>query len=238
MKAVTKASIAMNFVSKQCKTCHFDAFCIQNGLHGKGAGVNRELVKQRIMLKSRGFLYDTRESLRYFYVVNSGALKAYISERDGRQKIINFYLPGEILGFEAIAEKAYSFSVEAIAETSVCVIPYDYLLQLIAFYPELQKQILYLMSQRIGMGACVTHYRAEDRFIGFLIEMAKRLHCESDADKVEFNLPITRRDIADYLGLAPETISRLICRLQQEELIFVDNKLIKIPSVNRLRSYF
>lgn len=234
MKAIAKSSITQNYTTNQCKTCQLNIFCIRNNGHVEKTNSSKELVKQRVVLKSRNFLFNTRESLRHLYVVTKGALKAYVNEADGRQKIINFYLPGEILGFEAIEEKTYSFSVEAISETSLCIISYDRLLLLIATYPELQEQIMHLMSKRIRAGSCVTHYRAEDRFTNFLIEMAGRLQHDNHADTVEFKLPITRKDIADYLSLAPETISRLIYRLQQERLVSIENKLIKIPSIKNL----
>lgn len=184
-------------------------------------------------LKRREILYSYRDDFKCLFAVNYGALKTFHIDMNGQERIHQFYLPGEIIGLEAIHVGHHPYSAIALTSSSVCEIPFDNLTNFIAATPNLQKQLFNALSHRINVSHYVTASTAEQRLAGFLQDVCQRLH-HHDATAA-FELPMSRYDIGNYLGLAPETVSRLFTRFQQAALIQVQNKKIHIIDRNKLQ---
>lgn len=191
------------------------------------------VVTRTHTLKRRELLYSYRDDFKCLFAVNSGALKTFHIDMNGQERIHQFYLPGEIIGLEAIHLGYHPYSAIALKPASVCDIPFDNLTNFIAATPNLQKQLFTSLSHRINVSHYVTASTAEQRLAGFLQDICHRLHHHTA--HVEFELPMSRYDIGNYLGLAPETISRLFTRFQQAELINVQNKKIQLIDPNKLQ---
>lgn len=184
-------------------------------------------------LKRRELLYSYRDDFNCLFAVNSGALKTFHIDMNGQERIHQFYLPGEIIGLDAIHVGHHPYSAIALTQASVCEIPFDNLTNFIAATPNLQKQLFTSLSHRINVNHYVTASTAEQRLAGFLQDINNRLQHHST--QAEFELPMSRYDIGNYLGLAPETISRLFTRFQQAALINVQNKKIHLIDPNKLQ---
>ena len=140
-------------------------------------------------------------------------------------------LPGELLGLDAIYPRTNCCSASALAETSVCVLPFSQLAELAQKVPGLQATILRLMSKDLSVSAnLATDHTAEERLAGFLLSIAQRTGAGT-----ELRLVMPRRDIASYLRLATETVSRLLARFQQENLLEVHRKQVRIIDLDALR---
>src|SRR6476661_6682407 len=137
-------------------------------------------------------IYGENEPAEYLYKVVSGAVRSYKVLSDGRRQIGGFYLPGDVFGLEASDE--HGFSAEAIADSKVA-------------------RQLWTMSarelQRAQDHVMLLIKTAQERVAGFLLEMAARGKSASEVD-----LPMSRQDIADYLGLTIETVSRTFTQLE------------------------
>lgn len=184
-------------------------------------------VKQRILLnKAQRFKPSSGVSL---YLVEFGIVKTFAINEDGKERIIDFYLPGEALGFDVIHSEKYNYLISAVQPTELCEIPVTQLLSIVNNQPEIQHQLLKIISQRMQAGAYVTYTSTESRLIGFLLEFAKRV------GSYDFRLPLTREEIGNYLGLASETITRVMTRLQSRHLIVIDNKQVNILKPEQLQ---
>lgn len=212
-----------------CQTCFFDKICSPSS--ALNAALKSQVLAKQMSLERNQLLCKPREKFHNLYVVRSGALKAWDLEIAGKIRITHFYLPGDILGFEAIFPEKYDFSVSAITETTICELTTTKLLQFSAGFPEWLPKILSLFSRRINIGDYLTRTGAEQKVSGFLLELSQRLPNRKDS---AFTLPMSRQDIASYLGIAAETVSRILTSFQQQNLISVNKKQIKLLNLPRL----
>ena len=160
-------------------------------------------------------IYSENEPADYLYKVVSGTVRTYKVLVDGRRQIGGFYLPGDMFGLETGDE--HTFSAEAITDSKIIVIKRSALVALAARDHEVTRQMWQLTArelQRAQDRILVLIKSAQERVAGFLLEMADRA---SKGEAVE--LPMSRQDIADYLGLTIETVSRTLTQLEKSATI-------------------
>lgn len=162
-------------------------------------------------------IYGENEPAEYLYKVISGTVRTYKVLNDGRRQIGAFYLPGDIFGLE-IGDH-HTFSAEAIVDCKVLVIKRSTLVALAARDNEVARQLWTMTAgelQRAQDHIMLLIKTAQERVAGFLLEMAKRSSAVTEVD-----LPMSRQDIADYLGLTIETVSRTLTQLENSAAISV-----------------
>jgi len=176
-----------------------------------------ELMGACMSFAANSEIYGENEPADYLYKVVSGTVRTYKVLVDGRRQIGAFYLPGDIFGLETGDEHA--FSAEAITDCKITVIKRSTVMALAARDNEVARQMWALTArelQRVQEHSLVLIKSAEERVAGFLLEMAERV---SSGGAVE--LPMSRQDIADYLGLTIETVSRTLKILEDAATIEV-----------------
>ncbi len=164
-------------------------------------------------------IYGEDEPAEYLYQVITGAVRTYRTLDDGRRQIGAFYLPGDIFGVEA--GDVHLSSAEAICDAHILVIKRSAVMARAEHERDLAKQLWTLTVrelQRVQEHSLVLIKSAEERVAGFLLEMAGR---KSEAGAVE--LPMSRQDIADYLGLTIETVSRTFTQLALSGMIVLES---------------
>jgi CRP-like cAMP-binding protein len=160
-------------------------------------------------------IYGEGEPADYLYKIVSGAVRTSKILADGRRQIGSFYVPGDIFGLEAGDE--HTFSGEAIVETKVLVIKRSALVGRAARDNDLARQLWALTGcelARVQGHVLLLIKTAQERVAGFLLEMADRA---PTGDAIE--LSMSRQDIADYLGLTIETVSRTLSGLENAATI-------------------
>ncbi|MEO8777264.1 MAG: cyclic nucleotide-binding domain-containing protein [Rhodanobacter sp.] len=176
-------------------------------------------------------LFRQGESFGALYVVRSGSLKTFVDGSEGDLQVLGFHLPGDIMGIGGLTNEHYPCSAEALERSSVCELRYAQLQEVSASLPALHHQLIRVIS-----GALVTEQRhlvmmgkqqAQRRLAFFIRRMADRYERLS-RDPQELKLSMSRSDIANYLGLALETVSRLFTRMESDGLLAVNRKSIRI----------
>ena len=177
-------------------------------------------------------IYGEDEPAEYLYQVVSGAVRTYKVLEDGRRQICAFYLPGDIFGFEA--GDSHMASAEAIGETHVLVVKRIAIMSRADHEKDLARQLWEATAQelrRFQEHMLLLIKSAEERVAGFLVEMAHRA-----AKTVSVELPMSRQDIADYLGLTIETVSRTFTQLEHSGLIALPtSRRVELRNYNALR---
>src|SRR4051812_29185623 len=156
-------------------------------------------------------IYGENEPADYLYKVVSGTVRTYKVLVDGRRQIGGFHLPGDMFGFESGDE--HTFSAEAITDCKILVIKRSSVIALAARDNDVAQQMWALTArelQRVQDHIMVLIKSAQERVVGFLLEMADRA-----AGGGAGELPMSRQDIADYLGLTIETVSRMLTQLKR-----------------------
>ena len=181
-------------------------------------------------------IYGEDEPADYLYQVISGAVRTYRMLEDGRRQIVAFYMPGDVFGVEA--GEAYLSSAEAISDAHILVAKRSAVMARTEHEKNLAQQLWMLTLrelQRVQQHSLALIKSAEERVAGFLLEMAGR---NSAGSAVE--LPMSRQDIADYLGLTIETVSRTFTQLVQSGTIALETtrriQLRNRPALNRLNA--
>ena len=160
-------------------------------------------------------IYGENEPADYLYKVVSGTVRTYKVLVDGRRQIGGFHLPGDMFGFESGDE--HTFSAEAITDCKILVIRRSAVITLAARDNDVAQQMWALTArelQRVQDHIMVLIKSAQERVASFLLEMAGRA---AGGGAVE--LPMSRQDIADYLGLTIETVSRTLTQLEKTAAI-------------------
>ncbi|SRR5579871_2657266 len=169
-------------------------------------------------------IFGESEPAEYVYKVTKGAVRTYKILNDGRRQIGGFYLPGDVFGLESGRE--HQFSAEAINDVTVLVVRRSAVVTLAEHDCEAARELWSFTSrelQRMQEHMLLLVKSAQQRVASFLLEMSDRL---AATDTVE--LPMSRQDIADYLGLTIETVSRTMTQL-------VSAQAIGLPSSRRIR---
>ena len=183
----------------------------------RSLGSSVEMMGAPMPFSRNAEIYGENEPADYLYKVISGAVRTYKVLSDGRRQIGGFYLPGDIFGLECGDE--HSFSAEAITECKVLVIKRSSLVSLAARDGDVARQLWTMTAgelQRAQDHIMLLIKTAQERVAGFLLEMAAR-----SVSTGEIELPMSRQDIADYLGLTIETVSRTLTQLEKSAAIAV-----------------
>lgn len=165
-------------------------------------------------------LFHELDAATHFFEVLEGSFCIYKLLPDGRRYIVSFALPGDLVGFGA--QDVHALSAEAIKSSSVRPIEFGSLDQIIAAYPGLATKLLHHAKQELvdAQDQLVTVARktALEKLATFLVKLAQRSRERGHNDGI-INLPMTRSDIADFLGLTIETVSRTLSKLKRAGII-------------------
>ncbi len=240
MSSETKTVLTLKRFKVACGDCSLNTLCLPLGMAADDLGRLDAIIERKRPLARTENLYHCGEQFDAIYAVRSGSLKTYATSEHGEEQILGFHLPGELVGLDAIADGLHPLSAQALETTSVCEIPFDKLESLSAQLPSLQHQLLRLMSLEIHDDqktmTALAQKSAEERLAAFLISLSTRLQQRGFSPN-RFNLSMSRGDIANYLGLALETVSRVFTRMQNDGLLRVERKAVELLDQDRLYAY-
>ena len=184
-------------------------------------------------------LFHHGEAFDSIYVMRSGTIKACTISASGDEQVIGFHASGDLVGLDAIHTGRHASSAIALGTISVCRLPFEPLRRVSARRPHVHRRLLAKMSQRIGDDgrrlAILAMRGAGQRMAAFLVALvdsqrSRGLKCD------EIHLPMSRSDIASYLVLAVETVSRSLSRQHESGLIRVHRNRIRVLDERALRT--
>jgi len=233
VSAETAKIIDLGALRRTCAQCSLQQLCLPASIGSSDMDRLDRIVRSRRPLERGERLFSVGTPLSALYVARDGAFKTTTLSEDGVAQIIGFHLPGELIGLDALGSERHRCEAEALESASVCEVPYTQLQQVAAQVPGLQRQLLRV----IGRGTDQDHSHlsmmgrkhAVERVALFLHSISERyrtLNRPHDA----FTLPMSREDIANYLGLVIETVSRSFSKLAEDGVIAVRGKQLRILS--------
>jgi CRP/FNR family transcriptional regulator len=217
-----------------CSTCAFSQACLAEGLDKGSLRELHMLVEHVGPLAPGSRLFRTGNRFDAIAAVRRGTVKTCRVDRDGREQVLGFHLPGEIIGLSAIAGERYPCDAVALDEAEVCRFSFPRMALLATRLPGLQKELFRLMSRDIAHAERLSgDHSADARIAAFLVDLSRRLVGASAATR-RFELTMPRTDIANYLRLAPETVSRVLRRFQGDGWVEVRRREIALLREDRL----
>ena len=214
-----------------CNDCSLSPICLPLAVAPAQLDELDRIIYRGRPLKRGEHLFRAADDFQSVYAVRSGALKTYVLSDDGEEQVTGFYLPGEILGMDGISTAHHVSNARALETATVCEIPFGRLESLSQKIPSLQHHFFSLMSNEIRadreLHMLLSKKSADDRLAALLLSLSAR-NQRRGLSKSTFRLPMSRYDIANYLGLAVETVSRIFTRFQQSGWLRVEGRDVEI----------
>lgn len=223
-----------------CSTCAFSDACCSEGYDDTAVAQMQALLVDEVEHIQEGqHLFREGDRFDAISAVRAGSVKTYVLDRSGREQVLGFYLPGEVVGLNAIHTEVYPCNAVAMDTAVLCSFSFQRMRELAGQMPNLQDRLFRLLSEDIGKAALLAgDFSADERMAAFLISLSRR-YARRGFSATRFNLAMSRTDIANYLRLAPETVSRVLKRFRDESLLSIerrDLRLLDLPRLEQLAS--
>jgi len=227
--------VKKNSLEVECELCGLDALC-ELLEYGECDQPSDTLLRSQPV--SRGdVIFKAGEPFRSFIAVKSGSFKTTTTTQQGQEKVTGFHLAGEMVGTEGIALDYYSSTARALESGSICELRLDNLYKIGCPQHELQSRVISILGSEVafsqGLHGTLIRQSSEQRLAAFLLSVYNRLD-KRGISSVDFRLSMSRSDIASYLGLASETVSRILMKLQKLGMINIRNKQVQISDLDAL----
>lgn len=221
-----------------CDRCGISSLCLPGEMGDSERSALNQIVQRARPLRKGAFLFRAGEKSDSVYALRTGSLKSWRVTPEGEEHVTGFFLPGEVVGLESLANGEHTQSAIALDTALVCRIPIEQYEKLGERVPAMRRQLMNVMSRELhdlqDRLADARHAGAPATLAGFLVNLSDR-YARRGLRSERFNLPMSRGDIASYLGLTLETVSRLLARFQQQGLIDVHARDMHILDPAALR---
>jgi len=219
-----------------CSTCAFSEACLSRGMDKSALSDLHVLVDHAGPLHAGEHIFREGDRFEAIAAVRAGTVKTYVVDRDGNEHVLGFHLPGEVIGLNAIDGEQYPCNAVALDTVMLCKFSFPKISVLAARLPGLQKQLFRLLSRDIGRAALLAgDWTADQRLAAFLVALSRRL-AERGFSPSRFQLTMARTDIANYLRLAPETVSRVLRRFQEDGVLKVERREVELLGREQLEA--
>jgi CRP/FNR family transcriptional regulator len=222
-----------------CAGCAVRERCLPSGLSRSELESAEQLMSTRLRVRRGAALYRRADTFKSFYVVWLGSLKSTVASDDAREQVTGLHMAGEMVGFDGLETGSHACDVVALEDSEVCVFPYSRVEETIVSLPGLRNHFYRLMSREIvhkhGLLLLLGSMRADERLATFLLDLSDRYQSRGYSS-TEFVLRMSRAEIASFLGITIETVSRVISQFAKDGLIDLQGvKQVRIADVDGLR---
>ena len=211
-----------------CTTCAFSAACMAEGMDKSRLRDLHVLVEHAGPFAAGTHLFREGDEFQAIAAVRAGTVKTYGIDSQGREQVQGFFLPGEVIGLNAIHSARYPCNAVALDTVTICRFSFPRMAMLAMHLPGLQQHLFRLLSGDIGKAALLGgDFSADERLAAFLVALSHRYEARGFSGSA-FLLTMSRMDIANYLRLAPETVSRVLKRLRTDGLLTIDRREVQL----------
>ena len=235
---VSKTSSTQNTVT--CINCNLDKFCIPKGLDHFEIGELALLVNRNNIRQKGEAIYHAGSPFRGMIALRSGSAKLISFDANGNELIVDFILPGEVLGFDGLAAQTYNCTAIALETVNYCHLPAHKIDEMLTQSSCLNHLLLQRSCSQFDAQVermMLNRRSAEERVASFLLQISERFK-QRGYSELEFRLSMSREEIGNHLGIAHETVSRIFHLFQSKQLIEVRSKQVKIIDKKELFNYY
>ena len=219
----------------RCQLCAVNSICLPSGLSKTELCELENIMTTSKVVEKNAQLFNDGEEFHSLYIVHSGMFKNSSLDENGKERILRFSLPGEIMGLDGIHAESYQSTAIALTTSSYCKIPFNQLLDVSEDFPIIQRNLLKIMSKEIYSNKkTYIDLGSTAKLALFIYNISQRFKNRGYSEK-EFYLPISQRDIANYLGMAEETLSRIFKKLQKLGSVNYKKHILTILNMQQLK---
>jgi CRP/FNR family transcriptional regulator len=233
----TPVTLDLARLRQSCAHCSLQQLCLPAGIGAGDLARLDEIVRRRRPVERGDRLFRAGDPMQAVYVARDGAFKTVSVSEDGEEQILGFHLAGELIGLDALGDGKHRCEAVALTTANVCEVPFADLTHVASQLPSLQQQLLRVIGHSLNRDTdhreILVRRQANERIALFLHGLSERYR-QIGASPVSFKLPMSREDIARFLGLALDTVSRGFTRLQEDGVIAVHGRLVEISRADEL----
>lgn len=217
-----------------CSTCAFSDACSSQGYDKSALSELHVLVDHVGPFQPGETIFRAGERFDAIAAVRAGMVKTFITDSQGHEQVLGFALPGEVIGLNAIHDSRYPCHAVALDMVHLCRFSFPKMSLLATRMPGLQGRLFSLLSAEIGKVALLAaNQRTDARVAAFLLDLSER-YARRGFSATRFSLVMSRTDIANYLRMAPETVSRVLRRLGDDGVIGIQQREVLLLRPERL----
>jgi CRP/FNR family transcriptional regulator len=226
--------------SEMCRHCESRSLSVCGPLEGEEF-VGLQRLNHPVTFPARAVLFNQESPLRHVYSIVHGVVRLYKLLPDGRRQIVGFALPGDFLGL-ALAD-GYGFCADAVTAVSACRFSRDHFAEFADQHPAMLRRLHDMATHELALAqqqmVLLGRRDAEEKIASFLLALQQRWARITGRTSVTIDLPMGRQDIADFLGLTIETVSRTLNRMGRDKLLVIvpdGVRLLDAAKLERLAS--
>ncbi|MDD5274779.1 MAG: helix-turn-helix domain-containing protein [Methylovulum sp.] len=223
-----------------CENCNLGKLCIPKGLNRSEVGDLKLLVNRNNIRKKGEVIYHAGSPFRGIVALRSGSAKLLSFDSNGNEAIVDFVLPGELLGFDGFSSDIHNCTAIALETVNFCHLPSQRINAFAANSPNFYQILLQRSCNQFDRQVrkiMLNRRPAEERVASFLVHVSERLKIRGYSES-EFRLSMSREEIGSHLGIAHETVSRIINNFQALEIIEIKAKQLKILDKKKLFGFY
>jgi len=231
-----RASLRLIRRKQKCNLCDTQLLCQETWRDRVVMRDVSTLIQSKGPYETGERIYKIQDQFKSLFIIKSGVVKLEKVDNDGNSHISGFYFPGDVIGLESIGDEQYNYNAIALEKTWVCEIPLDRLESLGQSIIAVQQTIITLLGKRVHQADDMLtrgrYLSSEQRLLVFFEMLCKRYFIQTIDSKKKLHLPMSKVDIASYLGMRPESVSRALRNLQNQGVIQNHLKTIEIKDLN------
>jgi len=219
----SRSTLRLLKAEADCENCNAWKLCFTEGSKDTCSSASiKGLIEEKGPIPAGEIIYQRGDKFRNLYAIQSGLIKTETESLEGRSNVTGFYTSGDLFGLEGIGSSSLPGRAMTIVETWLCEIPYESLLARCQSHPELHHAFTARLGQRIQNDEykwkTIRNESSDRRALFFLNELHQQ-QSEICGETQVIELAMSKRDIANFLGLTPESLSRAFHRLEDKGLI-------------------
>lgn len=221
-----------------CQSCAVKNLCLPEPLSpDEIAYFNNFIVNIKEFTKGE-HVFHTNDKMQNIYAIHKGSCKSYWLDENGNEHVDNFYFPGDLIGMESMPNRQHLLSLSVLEDhTQLCVIPLDNMFDMMQKVDKLLKRILHIASFKMQNDQHVRiTTNAQQRIADFLLNILYRLRERQTGDLGSVSLPMSQVDISNFIGMAHETVNRVLKKMCQDNIIHIEDKKIYILDIAALET--
>ncbi|ROO37620.1 transcriptional regulator [Salinisphaera orenii YIM 95161] len=232
-------SLQLEQLAETCSHCSLRYLCLPYGLSHEDILELERLVSTGVPIGASDELFVQGDPLEDIYAIRDGSMKTVVVDEDGLEQILGFYYPGDLLGLDGFADQKHHCTAVALEPTHVCRIPVARLDRLVDKLPSLRHQLMRLMSQALSdeekLLLTLGRKNSMGRICSLLLTLSRRREMRG-LEPSPVSLSMKRLELANFLSMRLETVSRVLTRLQRDGVIRIRHNDVDIVDPEALRA--
>lgn len=222
-----------------CKHCNLKKICFPSGLSTEEMKDFGQATKKTLKVKKKQSVFKRGDKLDSIYAIKSGSIKTSITSARGQVQVLGFHLPSHLIGLDGFADSRHTCDATALEDSLLCELSLSDFESLCDVLPGMRKIMLQQVGAEISrhhnVALTLGQMQTEERLATYLL----RLSCsfkQLGYSCLSYYLPMPRHDLANFLGMAPETLSRMFARLEQANIMRINRREITLLDLDGLQA--